>query len=250
MSFALDEHVAIVTGGSKGIGYAIATSLAKHGAHVIIVGRSDTEKLNVIAKNLSDEFKVRVIGVSGDVGETSTATRVVKIAHSEFKRLDVMVNNAGVLLDGLIGMISEKAIDQTLATNVKGVLSFTQASARLMERNGSGSIINMSSIMGRRGNRGQLVYAASKAAVIGATLSAAKELAPKGIRVNAIAPGYIHTEMTQSVDKNIDAERRASIGMGRIGQPDDVANLVLFLASDLSSYVTGQTIGVDGCMLV
>jgi len=160
------------------------------------------------------------------------------------------VNNAGVLQDGLIGMIAEKDIDETLSTNIKGIINFTQAAARLMSRGKSGSIINISSIIGRFGNKGQLVYGASKAAVIGATLSAAKELAPNGIRVNAIAPGYINTDMIQQVPPEIDQERRASIGMDRIGEPEDVANLSLFLGSDMSAYITGQTIGVDGCMLV
>jgi 3-oxoacyl-[acyl-carrier protein] reductase len=161
-----------------------------------------------------------------------------------------LVNNAGILDDALIGMISEESIDNTLNTNVKGVINFTQAAARLMERSGGGSIINVASIIGRYGNRGQVVYGASKAAVIGATLSSSKELAGKNIRVNAVAPGYIATDMIKNIDPAIDAIRRASIGMGRVGLPQDVANANLFLASDLSSYITGQTIGVDGAMLV
>lgn len=250
MSVGLRDKVAVITGGSRGIGFGIAECLANNGAHLIIVGRSSPDKLNVISKMLSKKYDVRVISVTGDVGDSETAAKAVKIAHSEFKRLDIMVNNAGVLLDCLIGMISEDAIDRTLSTNIKGVINFTQAAARLMERRKSGSIINITSIIGIYGNKGQLFYAASKAAIIGATKSAAKELSPKGIRVNAIAPGYINTDMIKHIDKKVDLERRASIGMGRIGEPEDVANLAHFLASDKSSYITGQIIGVDGCMLV
>jgi len=246
---SLEGKVAIVTGGARGIGYAIASAMAANNANVVLVGRNK-DSLEQAATTLSKDTGVQVLTVDGDVGDSATAKAAVKTCFSTFKRLDITVNNAGVLEDGLIGMIADDVIDRTLATNTRGVINFTQASARLMERNGAGSIINITSIIGRFGNAGQLVYGASKAAVIGATKSAAKELAPKRIRVNGIAPGYINTDMIKHIDEDTDRERRASIGMGRIGEPEDIANLALFLASDMSSYITGQTIGVDGCMLV
>jgi 3-oxoacyl-[acyl-carrier protein] reductase len=161
-----------------------------------------------------------------------------------------LVNNAGILGDGLIGMVSNSTIEDTLAINVEGPIHLIQMATRLMRRNNSGSIINISSIIGTRGNRGQIVYAASKSAVIGMTLAAAKELAPQGIRVNAVAPGYIQTDMIAHLPSEIHQERLRSIGMGRVGQPSEIADTVLFLASDLSQYVTGQIIGVDGCMVI
>jgi 3-oxoacyl-[acyl-carrier protein] reductase len=164
--------------------------------------------------------------------------------------LDVWVNNAGVLLDGLIGMVPDADIQTTLSINLAGVLYGTQQAARLMRRGGGGSIINLTSIIGRFGNAGQLVYGASKAGVIGATLSAAKELAPLNIRVNAVAPGFIETDMTAQLPPDKFQVRLDSIAMGRVGVPNDIANTALFFASDLSTYVTGQVIGVDGGMLV
>ncbi len=246
----LTDRVAIVTGGARGIGLAISTIFAAHGANLIIGGCSSKESLERTADALASEYGVTVLTVFGDVGDSAVAQTAAKLAFSNFKRLDILVNNAGVLDDALVGMIREEVIDKVLSTNVKGVINFTQAAARLMARNGGGSIINMSSIIGRVGNSGQLVYGASKAAVIGATMSAAKELAEKGIRVNAIAPGYINTDMIANIDEATDQQRRASIAMGRIGQPEDIANVALFLASDLSSYVTKQVIGVDGGMLI
>jgi 3-oxoacyl-[acyl-carrier protein] reductase len=188
--------------------------------------------------------------VLADVSTEEGAQQLVKAAHQEFRRLDIMVNNAGVLRDGLIGMIGAADIDETLRINLRGVISGTQAAARLMVRRKSGSIINITSIIGRFGNRGQLVYGASKAGVIGATYSAAKELAASGIRVNAIAPGFIDTDMARSISKETFEERVRSVAMGRIGASDDIANAALFFASDLSTYVTGQVLGVDGGMLI
>ncbi len=162
------------------------------------------------------------------------------------KKLDILVANAGVLDDALIGMVTQSQIENTFNTNTFGVLYCAQYASRLMGRNKCGSIINMTSIMGTHGNIGQAVYAGSKAAVIGITKSLSKELAPLNIRVNAIAPGVIDTDMVATLA----AERIASIKMGRIGRPEEVANVALFLASDLSTYVTGQVIGVDGGMII
>ena len=169
---------------------------------------------------------------------------------SKYKRLDTLVNNAGILRDRLIGMIPDAEMAEVFNVNVFGLLRLTQIAARIMARRKSGSIINVASIIGRRGNVGQLVYGASKAAVIGATYSAAKELAPMNIRVNAVAPGLIETAMMQRFQKNKRRRIESSIGMGRIGSPDDVARTILFLASDLSGYITGQVIGVDGGLVI
>lgn len=250
MSLDLQGKVALITGGSRGIGFCTAETFASHGANLILLSRSSSEKSEANAEQLAKKYSVRVISVCGDIRDPETATTASKRAFAEFKRLDILINNAGVLQDGLIGMIPNESVQETLETNVNGSLYMIQACARLIARNGGGSIVNVSSIIGRFGNRGQLVYSASKAAVIGATLSAAKELASSSVRVNAIAPGYIETDMIKDIDPEIDKERRDSIAMGRIGTPQDVANLALFLASDLSSYVTGQVIGVDGGMLV
>ena len=250
MSLDLQGKVALVTGGSRGIGYSIAETFAANGADLILLARSSESECESTAQQLQDKYSINAIALIGDVRNPETATIAAKRAFAEFKRLDVLVNNAGVLQDGLIGMIANENLKETLETNVNGPLHMIQACSRLIARNGGGSIINMSSIIGRFGNKGQLVYSASKAAVIGATLSAAKELAPSSVRVNAIAPGYIDTDMIKGIDPAIDEERRASIAMGRIGTPQDVANLALFFASDLSSYVTGQVVGVDGGMLV
>lgn len=249
-SIDLSGRLAIVTGASRGIGFGIANTLAAHGADLILGAHHDAEHLGEIAHQLAQTHNVMVSAQIGDVSDPATSADLVKMAFAERKRLDIYVNNAGVLLDGLIGMVPQKDIDATIAVNLTGVLHGIQSAARLMARNGSGSIINMASIIGRFGNVGQLAYGASKAGVIGATLSAAKELAPKNIRVNAVAPGFIETDMVRQIPADKYVERMQSIGMGRIGTPQDIADTVLFLASDLSRYVTGQVIGVDGGMVI
>lgn len=190
------------------------------------------------------------MGFCGDAGDFAFCQDMYKQIFSRFKRLDILVNNAGVLEDSLLGMVNPDLIRRVFSANVDGVIYNMQFATRLMQRNRSGSVINMSSIIGRVGNEGQVVYGASKAAVIGATYSGAKEFAAHGIRVNAIAPGFIDTDMTRSIGADKYAERMASIKMKKIGTPEDIANMALFLGSDLSSYVTGQVIGVDGGMLI
>lgn len=246
----LAGKVAVVTGGARGIGFAISEVLAAHGANLVLNARSDQNLLAAKSRQLSERYSIACDFVAGDISDPSTAEALAKKAFSSGRRLDIFVNNAGVLQDGLIGMIPAADVDHVIDVNLKSVLYGTQAATRVMRRSGGGSIINIASIIGRFGNSGQLVYGASKAGVIGATLSAAKELAPLGIRVNAIAPGFINTDMTAQLPPEKYDERVRSIAMKRIGTAEDVANCALFLASDLSSYVTGQTIGVDGGMLV
>ncbi len=247
ISIDLSGRVALVTGSTRGIGRAVAENLAQAGATVILNGRGD--RLSAAADEIKERHGGNVAAIAADVANADAVAAMVQNIFKTFGRLDVLVNNAGILKDGLIGMIRSDDLNSTIAINTIGTLNCIQSGARLMQRTG-GSIINMSSIIGVRGNAGQLVYSASKGAVIAATLSAAKELAPKGIRVNAIAPGYIDTDMIRSIPPEIHQKRLESIAMGRIGDPQDIAETALFLASDLSRYVTGQVIGVDGGMLV
>jgi 3-oxoacyl-[acyl-carrier protein] reductase len=246
----LSGKVALITGSSRGIGRAIATRLAEHGAAVVLNGRSAGEPLKALEQLLSEQHRGGCEAVIADVSDTAAVSGMFRTIFGKFGRLDILVNNAGILQDSLIGMISERQVRETLSTNIVGTLNCLQAGARLLQRSGGGSIINIASIIGVRGNAGQLVYGASKGAVISATLSAAKELAPKGIRVNAIAPGYIDTDMIRNVPPETHRALLAGIGMGRIGTAEDIADVALFLASPLSRYVTGQVIGVDGGMSI
>jgi 3-oxoacyl-[acyl-carrier protein] reductase len=245
----LTGRVAIVTGASRGIGRAAAESLLKAGCSVILNARPSNEASASFAE-LEAAYPDRVATVLGSVTDSATASALAQSAMSRHKRLDILVNNAGILRDKLIGMISDAEIEELFGVNVIGLIKITQLAARVMARRKSGSIVNVSSIVGRRGNSGQTVYSATKAAVIGATLSAAKELAPMNIRVNAVAPGLIDTSMIKSIPEDKRKSLEAHIAMGRVGSPEDVANTILFLASDLSSYVTGQVIGVDGGLIV
>jgi 3-oxoacyl-[acyl-carrier protein] reductase len=250
MSKLLQDKVCFITGSTRGIGWAVAEVFAEHGAAVILNGRADSPALQEKAAELATRFGVETLAIAADVREPSAVGGCYPQIFKKFKRLDVLVNNAGILQDALLGMISEAAARATLDTNTLGPILHMQEAARLMGRKNAGSIINITSIIGRFGNEGQTVYAASKAAVIGMTMAAAKELAPKSIRVNAIAPGFIETDMTRQLPEAKFAERMKQVKMNRIGQPLDVANMALFLASDLSAYVTGQVIGVDGGMVI
>jgi 3-oxoacyl-[acyl-carrier protein] reductase len=246
----LDGQVAYVTGSTRGIGRAIAATLAEAGATVVVNGYRDPGAPGRYAQELRDRYGTESIGIAADQRDPDSIKMVYSTIHRTYGRLDILANNAGIVDDALLGMISESSITNTYDTDALAVVRNMQLASRLMRRNGSGSIINSSSIMGVHGNAGEVVYASAKAAVIGATKAAAKELAPFGIRVNAIAPGFIDTDLTRALTPAIFERRSASIGMGRVGQPQDVANVVLFLASPLSAYVTGQVIGIDGSMVV
>jgi 3-oxoacyl-[acyl-carrier protein] reductase len=246
----LEGRVAVVTGGSRGIGLAAANVLAAQGASVAICSRADMPSLEQVVRGLPSSGSNEHMASTADVADSAQVAAFYRKVFDRYRRLDVLVNNAGVLGDAVVGMIADDLIDNTLATNVKGAIYNLQAAARLMQRKKTGSIINLSSIIGTRGNRGQTVYGASKAAIIGLTQSAAKDLAPANIRVNAIAPGYIDTPMIAHLDPATHATRVANIGLGRVGKAEEVANAILFLASDLSSYVTGQVLGVDGGMVI
>lgn len=246
----LDGKVAYVTGSTRGIGNAVARALAAQGAAVVVNGKASESAVATLADELRREHGTECIGIFADQRDPEAISWAYRQIFATYGRLDVLVNNAGILEDALLGMIPESTIIETFATNTLAVLRNMQAAARLMRRRGAGSIINIASIIGVMGNAGEAVYGGSKAAVIGMTKSAAKELAPLGLRVNAIAPGFIDTDLTRAMPPARFAERLASVGMGRIGRPEDVAKVALFLASDLSSYVTGQVIGVDGSMVI
>ena len=249
-SLRLDGQVAYVTGSTRGIGRAMAATLAEAGAAVVVNGYQDPAAPERYAAELKERYGTDCIGISADQRDPDAIKTAYATIHKTYGRLDILANNAGIVEDALLGMISEPSITNTYDTDALAIVRNMQLASRLMRRHGSGSIINSSSIMGVYGNAGEVVYASAKAAVIGATKAAAKELAPFGIRVNAIAPGFIDTDLTRALTPEIFEERSASIGMGRVGQPQDVANVVLFLASPLSAYVTGQVIGIDGSMVV
>jgi 3-oxoacyl-[acyl-carrier protein] reductase len=213
-------------------------------------GRSPEGLLEERRKQLEEEFSKPVVGLAADVTDSSAVKSCYQEIFRQFKRLDVLVNNAGILQDALLGMIPAATIRSVIEVNLIGSVLHLQEASRLMGRAKSGSIVNLSSVIGRYGNDGQTVYAASKAGVIGMTLAAAKELAPKNIRVNAVAPGFIDTDMTRQLPADKYQQRMAGIRMKRIGTPEEVARVIAFLASDLSSYVTGQVLGVDGGMVI
>jgi 3-oxoacyl-[acyl-carrier protein] reductase len=246
----LNQKVAVITGAARGIGLATAQAFAQAGAHVILMGRSLEALEEACTQIRITQEDARVQSIACNVADPHSVRDAFQAVFRSHKKLHALVANAGVLDDALIGMVTPQQIENTFGANTFGTLYCAQYASRLIARSGGGAIINVSSIIGRTGNVGQAVYSGSKAAVIGITQSLAKELAPQAIRVNAIAPGFIDTEMARSIGPVKFAERLAAIKMGRIGKAEEVANVALFLASDMASYVTGQVIGVDGGMLI
>jgi len=240
----LEDKVCLITGTSRGIGAAMASRFAQEGARVYATVR----------QGQADEDFVPAAGQIAQLVLDVTDPAALKAAILRIKqqqaRLDVLVNNAGVMKDALIGMIDRDTIEQNFSVNVYAPIELIQLAAKLMRRQQSGSIINVSSLVGLVGNRGQLAYAAAKGAVVAMTKAAAKELAPSNIRVNAVAPGMIDTQLFRSAGAEAVERFTNSIGLGRVGSPEEVADVCLFLASDLSRYVTGQIIGVDGAALM
>ena len=247
---SLNSKVAFITGSVRGIGLSIADKLASNKVNLVINGVSDREKLEDAANLLVQKYQVEVLPLFGSVSSSQSVRKFYQEIFKKYKRLDILVNNAGILKDNLIPMTGDSDIDQLVDVNIKGVLYNIINASRLIERSGGGSIINLSSVVGRLGNAGQLVYSSTKAAVIGMTLTASKELSPKGIRVNAIAPGLIDTDMVKQIPEEKLNKLQESITLGRLGKVEDIANLACFLSADESSYITGQVIGVDGGIII
>jgi len=245
----LTNKVAFITGTSRGIGKNIVEQYAINNATIYANARTEGS-IDDYTKKLCKKYNVTIIPLYFDVTDVTAAKNAILKIKKEQGKLDILVNNAGIMKDALIGMISADMMHEIFETNVFAVMEMIQLASKLMTRQKSGSIINISSIVGVNGNKGQLVYSASKGAIISITKTAAKELAPNNIRVNAIAPGMIDTAMFRSISESHQSELVNNIGMGRIGSPEDVAKACVFLASDLSNYVTGQILGVDGSAIV
>ncbi|HRH69661.1 MAG TPA: 3-oxoacyl-[acyl-carrier-protein] reductase [Flavobacteriales bacterium] len=245
----LQGKVALVTGGSRGIGKGIVERFLEEGADVAFTYVSSPEKANALAAELAARSGRNVVAIQSDAGDFNAAQAAVDKVVADRGKLDILVNNAGITKDQLLMRMSEADFDAVMNTNMKSVFNMTKAVLRTMLKQRNGSIINMSSIVGVQGNAGQANYAASKAAIIGFTKSVAKELGSRNIRSNAIAPGFIETEMTAALDQKVVEGWREGIPLKRGGTPADVANACVFLGSDLSSYITGQTLSVCGGML-
>ncbi len=237
----LTGKTAFVTGSTRGIGHAVAVALYQAGARVAIVGR-DAGKAGALAAELGE----RAFGVACDVSDGKQIESAIAAAEQALGPVDVLVNNAGITRDNLLLRMTEAEWDEVLAANLKGAFLTTKAVLKGMMKRRSGRIINVTSIVGLTGNKGQANYAASKAGLIGFTKSVAKEYGSRGILVNAIAPGFIETDMTSGLPEEARKAMLAGITLGRLGQPEDVAGAVLFLASDLAGYITGQVLVVDG----
>lgn len=241
----LEGQNCLVTGGSRGIGKSIALTLAKAGANVAITYARSAEAAEEVVKEIKEKG-VKGTSYQADATELNRAEEVIDDIVENWGSLNVLVNNAGITKDNLILRMDEQAWDDVITTNLKSIFNYSKAAAKPMMRARGGSIINISSVVGLTGNAGQSNYAASKAGVIGFTKSYAKELASRNIRANVVAPGYILTEMTENLSEKVLETIKQETPLGRAGDPEEVSNVVAFLASDISSYITGEVIRVDG----
>ena len=245
----LGNKVALVTGGSRGIGRAIALDLAKNGASVAVNFAGSEAKANEVV----DEIKANggnAFAIKADVSNGDEVQQMIKEVISQFGQLDILVNNAGITRDNLLMRMKDAEWDDVINTNLKGVFLCTKGVTRQMMKQRSGRIINIASVVGVSGNAGQANYVAAKAGVIGLTKTTAKELASRNITVNAVAPGFITTDMTDELPEDVKAEMLKQIPLAKLGEPSDIANIVTFLASEKSKYITGQTMHVNGGMVM
>lgn len=245
----LDGKIALVTGAAKGIGKAIALALAADGAFVVVNYNGSKERAEQVAE------EIRKLGSDGityqcNVADTKAVDAMVKDVIKTYGRLDILINNAGITRDNLIMKMSEEDFDAVIDANLKGCFNTIKAASRQMLKQRAGRIINIASVSGILGNAGQANYAASKAGIIGLTKTIARELASRGITVNAIAPGFVDTDMTQALPDSVKEAATAQIPLGRFGKPEDIANMAAYLASEKASYITGQVISVDGGMAI
>lgn len=241
---SLNGRVAVVTGGSRGIGYAVASALVREGAALTLCGRD-----GVALEKVSAELETRgaqVLAVKADVTESTEVDRVIEACLERFGTLNILVNNAGITRDNLLLRMKDAEWDAVLDTNLKGVFYCTRAALRPMLKQRGGRIINLTSVVGVMGNPGQANYAAAKAGIIGLTKATAKEVASRGITVNTVAPGFVETDMTHALDPDLQGRIRGQIPLGRFATPEEVAELVVFLASDRAAYITGQVIHING----
>jgi 3-oxoacyl-[acyl-carrier protein] reductase len=249
MQISLKDRVALVTGGSRGIGRAIATALARAGASVVVNYRGNQAAADeTVAAIVGAEG--RAVAIQADVSQPADVDRLFKETIDRLGKIDILVNNAGITRDNLLLRMKDEDFDAVLDTNLRGLFLCTRAALRPMTRARYGRIINITSVVGLMGNPGQANYAAAKAGIIGFTKSVAREMASRSITANAIAPGYIETELTGVLDEKLRGAILEAVPLGRLGTPEDVAGLVCFLASDAASYITGQTLTVDGGMVM
>ena len=244
----LTDKVAIVTGASRGIGEAIAKKISSCGAKIILIARN-SDQLVAVKETIISKGGIAE-SMAGDVSNLNSISEIVTNTIDKWGRIDILVNNAGIARDNIIMRMKEDDWDSVMNINLKGCFNGIKSVARPMIKNKAGRIINITSVIGQIGNAGQSNYAASKAGIMGLTKSMAKELGSRNITVNAVAPGYITTDMTNELNDEVKEQLKSSIPLGRLGTPDDVANLVCFLASDEAGYITGQTFNVDGGMVM
>jgi len=248
--FSLKGKTALITGASRGIGKGIAEKFAANGCNIAFTFASSVDKARAFETELSNQYGVKVKGYQSDAADFAAAEKLAETVIADFEKVDILINNAGITRDTLLLRMSEEQWDDVINTNLKSAFNLTKGFLKHFLGNRAGSIINMTSVVGVTGNAGQANYAASKAGMIGFSKSVAKEIGARGIRCNAIAPGFIETEMTAALDEEVKKGWTNMIPLKRGGTPEDVANACLFLASDASTYITGQTLSVCGGMLM
>ncbi len=248
--YSLKDKTAVITGASRGIGKGIAEKFASQGCHIAFTYASSKEKADAFAAELAQNYKIKAKGYQSNAGDFAASELLANTVIADFEKIDILINNAGITKDTLLLRMTEEQWDDVMTTNLKSAFNLTKGFLKHFMQNRAGSIINMTSVVGITGNAGQANYAASKAGMIGFTKSVAKELGSRNVRCNAIAPGFIETEMTQALDEEMRVAWTKTIPLKRGGTTEDVANVCLFLASDASAYITGQTISVCGGMLM